>query len=77
LAEELRIRGCTIQSFFIAFQESKLPRADLSGILAYHDFQAATKRVSLACEGSGDEFDQDIEPDVDEMLDNWDENEPF
>jgi ATP-dependent Clp protease ATP-binding subunit ClpX len=76
LAEELRIRGCTVQGFFQAYKDSKLPQVDISGILAYHDFQAASHRIKLASNGGSHEPpDDDLL--LDDLLDHWDEKDPF
>ena len=76
LAEELRIRGCTVQGFFEAYKASKLSQVDFSGILAYYDFQSALHRIKMAANGTNDE-PQDDDLMLDDLLDHWDEKDPF
>lgn len=76
LAEELRIRGCTVDDFFRAYKDSKLSQVDFCGILAYFDFQVASQRIKSASKGSSQEnFDDDLL--LDDLLDEWDEKDPF
>lgn len=76
LAEELRIRECTVQSFFQAYKGSGLARVDFSGILAYCDFQSASQRIKASSQGSSQDTVDD-EFMLDDLLDEWDGKDPF
>ncbi|MFM8188426.1 MAG: AAA family ATPase [Pirellula sp.] len=75
LAEELRVRGCTVQGFYQAFRASALPRVDFDGILAYYDFQNASHRIKIESQNAPPSDDQ--EPDLDDLLQEWDDFDPF
>lgn len=76
LAEELRIRECTVQGFFQAYKDSGLTRVDFSGILAYCDFQSASQRIKASSQGSSQDTVDD-EFMLDDLLDEWDGKDPF
>jgi len=75
LAEELRIRSCTIEDYFQAYRDSCMPQIDIAGVLAFYDFQVASLRMEAAMDNSAEELDDD--PGFDSLLEDWDENHPF